>query len=832
MSDFEQAQTPSSTGSGYNHYGISGEQKNESGSYQNWTGWGSGVGNRKDDTPQPDEKDANAPHSVKNSKMGAPSIDMVDLDGLRPEGVDPYDTNGVYRESLSGVKPWENKWGEGKRDQEGKLSAELWSGSTVAGVREQTGIRGRAKTEGKYGTALAQGDAYAVAEAGADAKAKLGTDGFEASTHASTRAGVGVNGDASLTSKDGRLASMQGIVDDELNMGVGVHGDAFVGGKLGAGAKIGLGPEFIGAEAKVGGMLGAEANADIHGNLGPLKGKAGVSGIAGIGFEASGGISIEDWKLHIGGKIGAALGLGGSVSVDATLDLKQTAQLAQWAGKQICNGVQWAGQKVHDGLDRDGDGKLTLNDAAKGVGELAQGGANLIDKGWDGAQKLLDGDKDGKFSFNDVKIRADQAKDWLASKGSQALGWAGDQVNAAGKALHNMADRDGDGKIGVGDLVAGAAQAKEFAKEKIGQAGQALGNAKDWAVDKAKQAGTWLKKKADLDGDGKVGIGDVFTGIGEVKNFAGEKIQQIGGAIGAAKDWAVDKAGDAKDWLLEKAANAGSAIKNAADRDGDGKVGFSDLVTGLGQAKEFVGEKAGAAGKAIGNALGAAKDWAGDKLHSAKDAIHNAADRDGDGKVDWHDAVAGAGQLKNWAGDKLSSAGKTIGNAVGAAKDWASDKLHAAKDTIHNAADRDGDGKVDWHDAVAGAGQLKNWAGDKVSAAGKTIGNAVGAAKDWAGDKVASAKKAVTQAADRDGDGKIGWGDVKAGASQAKEWAGDKISSAGKAIGAAKDWVGNKASAAWDGAKSAGSTLVSGVSGAAKTVGGTLKKAKDFFGGW
>ena len=134
--------------------------------------------------------------------------------------------------------------------------------------------------------------------------------------------------------------------------------------------------------------------------------------------------------------------------------------------------------------------------------------------------------------------------------------------------------------------------------------------------------------------------------------------------------------------------------------------------------------------------------------------------------------------------------------------------------------------------SVAGAGQLKNWAGDKVSAAGKTIGNAVGAAKDWAGDKVASAQKAVTQAADRDGDGKIGWGDVKAGASQAKEWAGDKISSAGKAIGAAKDWVGNKASAAWDGAKSAGSTLVSGVSGAAKTVGGTLKKAKDFFGGW
>ncbi len=754
MSDFEQQQPSSGTGTPYNHYDISGEQKHDNTSYQNWTGWGFGAGNRKSDTPQPDENDPNAPHTVGNATMGMPSVAQVDLTGL-PTVSSNNGGNGVYHDSTSGVLPWTSKWGEAKAGADG-MGVDLWSGRTVAGVREQVGVRGTAETTGKYGTAKASGDAYALAEAGADAGAKIGSDGAIASANASARAGVGVNGDADLTSKDGRLASMQGIVEDPLTAGVGAHADAFVGGKLGAGGRIGITKDFIGAEGKVGGMLGAEANADVHANLGPLKGKAGVSGIAGIGFEASGGITMEDWKLHIGGKLGAALGLGGSVSFDATLDLKQTYELAKWAGKQN-----------HNGLDRDGDGKLSLNDAAKGVGELAQGGANLLDKGWDGAQKLLDGDKDGKFSFNDVKIRAGQAKDWLASKGSQALGWAGDQVNAAGKALHNMADRDGDGKIGIGDIVAGAAQAKEFAKDKIGQAGQALGNAKDWAVEKGKQAGAWLKKTADRDGDGKLGLGDVFTGIGEVKNFAGEKIHQIGGAIGAAKDWAMDKAGDAKDWLLDKAANAGKALHNAADRDGDGKVGFSDLVTGLGQAKDWVGEKAGSAGKAIGNAVGAAKDWAGDKISSAGKALHNAADRDGDGKLGWGDVTAGAGQLKNWAGDKISSAGK-----------------------------------------------------------------ALGAAKDWVGDKASAAGKALHNAADRDGDGKLGWGDVKAGASQAKEWAGNAVSTAGKAVGAAKDWVGDKASAAWDGAKSAGKTLVSGLSGAASTVGGTLKKAKDFFGGW
>ncbi|MBL8632310.1 MAG: hypothetical protein JNM40_03740 [Myxococcales bacterium] len=766
MSDFEQEHSDAHSGGSafdglsapVNHYDISGTEKTQGGytpSYQSWDAWGFGAGNRKNDTPQADPKKPDAPATVKNSTMGAPSVDQVNLSDLKVPDAEKGPANGFYDESVAGTVPWKEKWGSGKYNKDG-TSADIWSGSTVAGARRQAGLRGGVKVEGEYGTADASGDIYANAEAGAGANAKVTSTGVEAGAQASTRAGIGVRGDANLTSADARLDSMNGIVTAPLNAGVGVHADGFAGVKLGAGVKAGIGEKFTGIEGKIGGFAGAEGNADIHANLGPLKGKAGVSGIAGIGFEASGGISLEDWKLHIGGKIGAALGLGGSVSLDATLDLKQTYELAKWAGKQI-----------HNGLDRDGDGKLGLNDAAKGIGELAQGGANLLDKGWDGAQKLLDGDKDGKFSFNDVKIRAGQAKDWLADKGSQALGWAGDQVNAAGKALHNMADRDGDGKLGVGDLVAGAAQAKEFAKDKIGQAGQALGNAKDWALEKGKQAGAWLKKSADRDGDGKLGIGDVLTGIGEVKNFAGEKMHQIGGALGSAKDWAVDKAGDAKDWLLEKAANAGTALHNAADRDGDGKLGFSDLVAGVSQAKDWVGDKASSAGKAIGNAAGAAKDWIGNKASAAGKALHNAADRDGDGKLGWGDVVAGAGQAKQFAGNAINATGK-----------------------------------------------------------------ALGAAKDWVGEKAGAAGKALHNAADRDGDGKLGWGDVVAGAGQAKAFAGNAVNTAGKAIGAAKDWVGDKAAGAWQGIKGAGSTLVNGLGGAAKTVGNTVGKVKDFFGGW
>ncbi|MBL9041854.1 MAG: hypothetical protein JNM83_09655 [Myxococcales bacterium] len=765
MSDFEPQQPTTSTPSPYNHYGITGEQKNDSDSYQNWTGWGFGAGNRKADTPQADENDPNKAPEVKNATMGAPSVDTVDLSKLKVPEDQQGPKNGFYDESVAGVLPWETEGPSAKGKAGEGLGLDLWSGSAVAGARRQAGLRGEAEAKNQYGdSATASGDIYANAEAGAGVKAGLTDKGFEASANASAKAGVGINGDADLKSRDLRSQSMiDAGVSDPLTVGAGVHADGWAGAKVGAGLKAGLSTDFIGVEGKAGAMAGLEGNIDAHANLGPLKGKVGASGILGIGAEASGGISIEDWKIHIGGKVGAALGIGGSVSFDATLDLKQTYELAKWAGVQI-----------HKGLDRDGDGKLGLNDAAKGVGELAQGGANMLDRGWEGAKNFLDGDGNGKFSMGDVKIRANQAKDWLANKAGLAKDWAGDQLDAAGKALHNMADRDGDGKIGMSDLVVGATQAKEFAKEKIGQAGQALGNAKDWAVDKAKQAGQWAKKTADRDGDGALGIGDVLTGIGEVKDFAGQKIGQAGKALGAAKDWAVDKAGDAKDWLLDKAKDAGKSLKKAADRDGDGQVGFSDLVTGFGQAKEWAGEKVGQAGQALGNA----KDWALDK--------------------------------------------------AGAAKDWLGGKAKEAGQALHNAADRDGDGQIGFGDVIAGAGQAKQWAGDKIGQAGKALGSA----KDWAIDKGKAVKDAAFKAADQDGDGKLGLGDIKAGASNAKQWAGEKIGQAGKALGAAKDWAGDKISGAWGGIKNAGSTLASGLGGAAKTVGKTVGKVKDFFGGW
>lgn len=303
---------------------LTGDKRSE-GKFPSWTSqnWrslgGSVVGNRLGDTPQTDPKKPKEPAKIKNATVGAPTIGNVDLSKIPKTTTNP--NNGLYHESAFGTFA-EAKPGSYKYNKDGE-SADLYTARAVAGAREQVGIHGALEEKGRFGAATVAGDAFALAEAGADANASYGSNGLQGSANASARAGIGVKGDADLKSVE--LVKIPGVAP--VTAGIGTHADGFVGGRLGAGIKAGIGPKFTGIEGKVGGFAGAEGNIDSHANLGPLKAKLGASGYAGIGAEASGGISLEDWKLHVGGKIGAALGLGGAISFDGTVDLKQAAQL-------------------------------------------------------------------------------------------------------------------------------------------------------------------------------------------------------------------------------------------------------------------------------------------------------------------------------------------------------------------------------------------------------------------------------------------------------------------------------------------------------------------------
>ena len=185
-------------------------------------------------------------------------------------------------------------------------------------------------------------------------------------------------------------------------------------------------------------------------------------------------------------------------------------------------------------------------------------------------------------------------------------------------------------------------------------------------------------------------------------------------ARSAAKDWR-SKAGDAKGTgCSTKPQTPVSTLHNAADRDGDGKLGFSDIVAGMGQPRTGHQTKPAPQAKPLATPLEPPKTGSVTKpvLPARRCTTPpTAMAMASSAGVMW---FAGAGQAKNWLGDKAASAGK----ALGAAKDWAADKASAAG-KAHNAADRDGDGKLGWGDVVAGAGQAKEFAGNAVNTAGK-----------------------------------------------------------------------------------------------------------------
>ncbi|HRI49649.1 MAG TPA: hypothetical protein PLW65_05660 [Pseudomonadota bacterium] len=703
--------TTAGTGNGYTVKGKESQQGYGSGKwpeYQKWEAWGSGSGNRKGDLPDDKGK-------IANQTVTAPKVAQADLSKIPTTTLGQKKNEegwGTYHDSAYGTNTT-----YGLKDQKpsvkidpatGKPVVDIYSATAAAGIREQVGVRGQSTATGKHGSAQVVGDAYAGGELGADAYAKVNSkDGAVVGANASGKLGVGVSGDANLRSNKLKLDG----VDKDLQAEAGVHGEAFLGVKGGIGGRAGIGPEFTGAEGSIGGFAGIEAKGDIHGSLGPVGGKLNGSLMAGFGAGLDGGIKYENGKFTIGGRGYAAFGYGGSVGGEVTIDVKQAAQLVQYAGK-----------KIYNAADGDGDGKLTLNDPATHLASATKGGAKLLDRGVDGAISALDGDGDGKFSANDLRVRMNQA--------GQALGNAKDKVLEGGQHLLNKGkaalDRDGDGKLGFGDVKAGASQLKDTAVNTVNKVGETVTSG-------AKR----LHDAADHDGDGKVDLSDVKAYLGD----AGTGLLNGGKRI---VDSVTKVGSQAKDFVKDKASQVGHAVHDTLDADGDGKLSVNDAkvvgqnaykgLTDAGQAVKKHAQEvmhdvhdavdvngdgkvdsgdALAAGKKVAQTAKAVKDQAVNTFHrtvafgteqyeAAKQkavqlgqVAHKTADRDGDGKLGWNDVTTGASQVKDAVVDRA----KQVGNV------------------IHNAADRDGDGKLGWNDVSAGAGQVKDVVVEKASAA-------------------------------------------------------------------------------------------------------------------
>jgi len=379
-------------------------------SYQNWSAVGRSGGNRQADIDARDNpmKVGMKPASDEGAQVvAAPEIYQPDLSKLnrKTEGqksiADAKETfkgSGVYENNTGAGRftdtTWNGKSGDassawtsntdeakwGAKTQidplTGKGYTSFMSGGYQGGAEYKTGYRAGAMSDDKRYTANAE--AGLVASGGVSGKYGLDTkNGLYGTVGAGGK--IGAYGEANADAKT-KSAKIGGV---DYDAGIGAHGEVFAGAKAGLGATVGLGPDFIGAKGNIGAFVGAEAAGDIHGNLGPLAGKVGASGMVGAGIGADGDISFKDGKFHIGGKMFAALGYGGSLSADMTVDVGAIGKSAynlgatglDYAGKGINAGIDYAGKGINAGIDYAGKG---LNAAGKGISNAYNATTNAI----------------------------------------------------------------------------------------------------------------------------------------------------------------------------------------------------------------------------------------------------------------------------------------------------------------------------------------------------------------------------------------------------------------------------------------------------------------------
>ena len=500
----------------------------------------------------------------------------------------------------------------------------------------QAGVRG--KTTGRYGSA--EGSARVYSEVGAKALANysLTNKGVNMGALAEARvvaAGAEVSGKVSTPSTT--------IGGQQVNLNADVFGRATVEANAGVGANVAIEPGE--GKAIISGKAGAFAGAKAYGRarfgIGDLL-KVGVygEGWAGAGAEASGTIGFEDGKFKFGASAGAGLGLGGKVGFRVEVDVVKAGKMA----KELA--------------DRDKDGRLTLNDAATGVNQVADAAMTGVEKGVDKTLNAIDADGDGKFSRRDLGLHASRLQ----------------------QKLHSTLDVNGDGRLGLNDIGAGARATGQAIGRGLDATGRAIGRGLDATGQAIGRGARALHNAADLSGDGKLGLDDV-----------GIAAQKTGQAIGRGLDVTGRAIGRGLDATGRAIGRGAQALHNAADLSGDGKLGLDDVGIAAQRTGQAIGRGLDATGKAIGRgarAVHRAADMSGDgklglddvgiaarrtgqAINRGAKAVHRAADLSGDGKLGLDDvgiAAQKTGQAINRGaqatGRAIASGARTVGRTA------------------------------------------------------------------------------------------------------------------------------------------------------------------------
>jgi hypothetical protein len=626
--------------------------------------------------------------------------------------------------------------------------AQWWKGKS-----EGSGyaISHKVSAEHQAGTAEAKATLYgAERRVSAFVGGLVGHGGIEGSISAEVAAtAIGASVTAEIKSKKVKIAGA------DINVRAVVSAHSYVGVNAGAYASSSVNIHKPEASISVGGSVFAGARSKNHIDFG----LGGVFNLrvtneywAGIGAEADASAGFGRGKVSLSAGIGAGLGVGTKVGIEVEVDVVAAAKMVKHAA------------------DRDGDGKITLNDPATGVAQGMNLAAAGIEKSVDGVIGLFDANGDGKFSPLDLQMRLMQGGSSIKKGAESTAKFVREQAINAGQAMHRAADRDGDGTLSLRDVSAGIQQLGDNivesgksisqAAKRVGEVATALGRGTirdlqeaGHAIQQGTQAAAQgLHRAVDRDGDGQLTLRDIAAG--------GQQIAQ-----------AAVKGGQV---IAENIDHTKRAIRQAAQTTVDGlQRGAQATVDGL---------QRGAQATVDGLQRGAQATV--DGLQRGAQAIHRVADRDGDGRLTVRDAMVGMVQTRDAVASGVTNAAQAIAEST-----------QQVARSAHRAADRDGDGRLTLRDAAVGIEQTAN-----------AIGQGIGAAAT----AVADTSVAIGQ-----------------GISSGAKSAARGVTSAGRAVASGAKQV---ASSAADQVKTAASTVADGARSAYTRASASIQRLGEFFG--
>jgi hypothetical protein len=172
-----------------------------------------------------------------------------------------------------------------------------------------------------------------------------GKGGFEIGTQAAAVASAGKDG---LVAKAEVSAAARASVEGHADYGqVGVYGRAE--GSAGADAYAGLKAGKDGVAASVGASAGLKGEVAGGAEVGGIAAGAKAEGWVGAGAEAKVGFEKgEDGKFHLGAEAGVALGVGGEVGFEVTVDPAEVEQTARDAADALGTGARAVGDAADD----------------------------------------------------------------------------------------------------------------------------------------------------------------------------------------------------------------------------------------------------------------------------------------------------------------------------------------------------------------------------------------------------------------------------------------------------------------------------------------------------